>query len=251
MLKIQSLKTQVENNDILKGIDLEIKAGEIHAIMGPNGAGKSSLLKALCGDENYEVTSGTIQYEKDFNSIDLLELEVEERAREGVFLGFQYPIEIPGITNRTFLHSSFNAICKHQGVDEMSTEEFEEFIVQKMKDLQFSNNMLDRYVNVDFSGGEKKRNEILQMILLQPNLILLDETDSGLDIDSMKIVADGINKLRSDDNAFVLVTHYHRLLNYVNPDFVHILANGRIIKSGTIELALEIEKKGYSWLLND
>ena len=251
MLKIQGLKAQVEDKDILKGIDLEVNPGEVHAIMGPNGAGKSSLLKTLCGDTNYKVTNGTVQYQKDFKSLNLLELEIEERAREGVFLGFQYPIEIPGITNRTFLHSSFNIICKHQGVDEMSAKEFDEFITKKMKELKISSNMLDRYVNTDFSGGEKKQNEILQMVLLQPNLILLDETDSGLDIDSMKIVSDGINRLRSNENSFILVTHYYRLLNYVKPNFVHILVDGHIIKSGTIELALEIEKKGYGWLLNE
>ena len=249
MVKISNLCVQANGKDILKSINLEFKRGEVHAIMGPNGSGKSTLLKVLSGSEEYEILTGKVLFEKDFEEVDLLSLSIEDRAREGIFLGFQYPVEIPGISNRTFLRASFNAICKHQGVDEMSVEEFNELLDENLRNLKIPSSMLDRSVNVDFSGGEKKRNEILQMAILKPLLALLDETDSGLDIDSMKTVAEGINRLKNENNSFVLVTHYHRLLNYVNPNFVHILFEGSIVKTGDASLATEIEEKGYDWLV--
>jgi Fe-S cluster assembly ATP-binding protein len=226
-----------------------VNAGEVHAIMGPNGSGKSTLSKILAGHPSYDVTSGEVKYEVNFKMQSLLELEPDIRAKEGIFLAFQYPIEVPGVSNFSFLHTSFNAVLKHQGSEPMLEGEFREFLYQKMKLVQMKPEYIDRPVNVGFSGGEKKRNEILQMAVLSPRLALLDETDSGLDIDALRIVAEGVNKLRSKQNAMILVTHYQRLLNYIKPDFVHVLADGKIIQSGGPELALELEQKGYDWLV--
>lgn len=250
MLKIQDLHVRVEEKEVLKGLTLEVKAGEVHAIMGPNGSGKSTLSKVIAGHPEYTVTSGKVVYDVNFRPKDLLEMEPDERARNGVFLAFQYPIEIPGIPNLEFLRASFNAICKHQGVDAMETKAFETFVRGKARMLEIDSSFLDRELNVDLSGGEKKRNEILQMAVLNPRLALLDETDSGLDVDSLRIVSEGVNKLKTEDNAIVMITHYHRILNYIKPDFVHVLADGRIVKTGDASLALEIEERGYDWLLN-
>ncbi|PIQ86707.1 MAG: Fe-S cluster assembly ATPase SufC [Candidatus Omnitrophica bacterium CG11_big_fil_rev_8_21_14_0_20_45_26] len=245
MLEIKNLKAGIGNVQILKGIDLDIKAGEVHAIMGPNGSGKSTLAKVLAGDPKVEVTSGTIRY----LGGDLTAMEADVRARAGVFMAFQYPIEIPGVNNASFLRMAFNAKRKQNGEEEMDPLEFDEFVKQKMKIVEISPDFLMRSVNAGFSGGEKKRNEILQMAVLSPKLAVLDETDSGLDVDALRIVASGVNQLRSKENAILLVTHYQRLLNYIVPDFVHILSNGKIIKSGDKSLALEVEEKGYDWLL--
>jgi Fe-S cluster assembly ATP-binding protein len=250
MLNIQGLEVKVDDKQVLKGLNLTVNAGEVHAIMGPNGSGKSTLSKVIAGHPDYEVTGGSIQYEVNFKQKDLLELDPDERAREGVFLAFQYPVEIPGVPNLEFLRVAFNAVCKHHGVDPMDAAAFNQFVREKAKLLEISSDFLDRQLNVDLSGGEKKRNEILQMAVLAPRLALLDETDSGLDVDSLRIVAEGVNKLRTPDNAIVMITHYHRILNYIKPDFVHVLAGGRIIKSGDLSLALEIEDRGYDWLLN-
>jgi Fe-S cluster assembly ATP-binding protein len=250
MLNIQGLEVSVDSKQVLKGLNLTVNAGEVHAIMGPNGSGKSTLSKVIAGHPDYEVTGGSIQYEVNFKQKDLLELDPDERAREGVFLAFQYPVEIPGVPNLEFLRVAFNAVCKHHGVDPMDAAAFNKFVREKAKLLEISSDFLDRQLNVDLSGGEKKRNEILQMAVLAPRLALLDETDSGLDVDSLRIVAEGVNKLRTAENAIVMITHYHRILNYIKPDFVHVLAGGRIVKSGDISLALEIEDRGYDWLLN-
>lgn len=250
MLNIQGLEVKVDDKQVLKGLNLTVNAGEVHAIMGPNGSGKSTLSKVIAGHPDYEVTGGSIQYEVNFKQKNLLELDPDERAREGVFLAFQYPVEIPGVPNLEFLRVAFNAVCKHHGVDPMDTTAFNKFVREKAKLLEISSDFLDRQLNVDLSGGEKKRNEILQMAVLSPRLALLDETDSGLDVDSLRIVAEGVNKLRTEDNAIVMITHYHRILNYIKPDFVHVLAGGRIVKSGDLSLALEIEDRGYDWLLN-
>lgn len=248
MLEVKNLFAKVENKEVLKGLNLEVKPGEIHAIMGPNGSGKSTFSKILAGHPAYEVTSGEVLYDINFDMKDLLSLEPHERALEGIFLAYQYPTEIPGVSNIDFLRASFNAICKHQGTAEMSASEFEAYVIEKSKLVDLNPSFLFRSVNEGFSGGEKKRNEILQMAVLSPRLCLLDETDSGLDIDSLKIVASGVNSLRSEERSMILITHYQRLLEYIVPDVVHVFKDGKIVKSGDKSLALELEKKGYDWL---
>ncbi|MEY2733090.1 MAG: hypothetical protein RL340_149 [Gemmatimonadota bacterium] len=245
MLTITNLHASAGDKEILKGISLTINAGEVHAIMGPNGSGKSTLAQVIAGHPGYEVTAGSIEYQGQ----DLLELEAEERAQAGVFLAFQYPIEIPGVTNAYFLRAAYNEIRKAHGEPELDPIEFLDVMEEKLKVVEMDASMMQRSVNAGFSGGEKKRNEILQMAVLAPKLAVLDETDSGLDIDALRIVAEGVNKLKRPDNATIVVTHYQRLLNYIVPDHVHVLAGGRIIKSGGKELALELEAKGYDWLL--
>jgi Fe-S cluster assembly ATP-binding protein len=247
MLDIANLTATADEKDILKGINLTVNAGEVHAIMGPNGSGKSTLAQVLAGHPSYEVTGGSVT----FDGIDLLELEPEERAHKGVFLAFQYPIEIPGVSNAYFLRSAYNAMRVARGGEEVDPMEFLDVMAEKLKIVEMDDAMLARSVNMGFSGGEKKRNEILQMAVLEPKLAILDETDSGLDIDALRIVAEGVNKLRRPDNATIVVTHYQRLLNYIVPDFVHVLAGGRIIRSGGKELAFELEEKGYDWLLQE
>jgi len=244
LLQIKGLKAGIAGKEILKGIDLTVNAGEVHAIMGPNGSGKSTLSHVLTGRGGYEVTAGQALYE----GKDLLAMPPEERAREGVFLAFQYPVEIPGVSNKAFLKAAYNAVRKHRGLSELSAGEFLKYIKEKAKVVQMDPALLNRDVNAGFSGGEKKRNEILQLAVLEPKLCLLDETDSGLDIDALKIVAGGVNAMRSPERGFVVVTHYQRLLDYITPDFVHVLAGGRIVKSGGKELALQLEKEGYSWI---
>lgn len=246
MLKIKDLHAEVEGVEILHGIDLEVKAGEVHAIMGPNGSGKSTLAKVLAGREGYRVTAGEVLFE----GRNLLDMPPEERAREGIFLGFQYPVEIPGVSNMYFLKTALNAIRRHRGLDELDAIDFLALARQKMKLVEMDENLLNRAVNEGFSGGEKKRSEIFQMAVLEPKLAILDETDSGLDIDALKIVAQGVNAMRRPDRAMILVTHYQRLLNYIVPDVVHVLLDGRIVKSGGKELALELEEKGYGWVPN-
>lgn len=249
MLEIKNLHAVIDNKEVLKGIDLTINAGEVHAIMGPNGSGKSTLSKIIAGHPSYTVTQGEVKFEINFEKKNLLELEPDVRAKEGIFLAMQYPVEVPGVSNFNFLHTSFNTILKYQGSEELSENDFRSFLKQKMKLVQMHADFLERGVNVGFSGGEKKRNEILQMAVLSPRLALLDETDSGLDIDALRIVAEGVNKLRRKDNAIVMVTHYQRLLNYIKPDFVHVLAGGKIIETGDYKLALKLEEKGYDWLM--
>jgi Fe-S cluster assembly ATP-binding protein len=244
MLQITNLQARVEDKPILKGITLTVRAGEVHAIMGPNGSGKSTLAHVLAGKGGYEVTGGTAE----FDGKDLLDLDPEERAREGVFLAFQYPVEIPGVSNSYFLKAALNAVRKHRGEADVDAIEFMKLIKDRMKLLDMDPSFMQRAVNEGFSGGEKKRNEIFQMAVLEPALCVLDETDSGLDIDALKVVANGVNGLRSPDRAIIVVTHYQRLLNYIVPDFVHVLSEGRIVKSGGKELALELEDKGYSWI---
>ncbi|HJW53904.1 MAG TPA: Fe-S cluster assembly ATPase SufC [Burkholderiaceae bacterium] len=244
MLEIRNLQARVEGKQILRGLDLTVNAGEVHAIMGPNGSGKSTLSQVLAGRDNYEVTGGEVLYQ----GKDLLQLPPEERARDGVFLAFQYPIEIPGVSNAYLLKAALNNIRKHRGLPELDAMEFLSLIKEKMKLMEMKSDLLYRSVNEGFSGGEKKRNEVLQMALLEPKLAILDETDSGLDIDALQIVAKGINALRSPERAMIMVTHYQRLLDYVVPDFVHVLSQGRIVKSGGKELALELEQRGYGWL---
>ncbi len=244
MLTIKNLYAIVEDKEILKGINLEVKPGEIHAIMGPNGSGKSTLANVLAGNKGYEVTKGEIWFE----GKNLLELEPEERAREGVFLAFQYPIEIPGVSNATFLKTAINEKRKHLGLPELSPKEFLDLMKEKAKILGMDDSLISRSVNVGFSGGEKKRNEIFQLLMLNPKLAILDETDSGLDIDALKIVANGVNVFHNENNAVIVVTHYQRLLNYIVPDYVHVLSKGKIVKSGGKELALMLEEKGYDWI---
>jgi Fe-S cluster assembly ATP-binding protein len=250
MLKIKDLFVKINADDggreILKGIDLEVNAGEVHAIMGPNGSGKSTLASVIAGKEGYEVTKGTVEY----LGKDLLEMEPEIRAREGVFLAFQYPVEIPGVSNASMLKSAVNEVRKYHGQEELDAFEFLQLMRDKMKLVGMDDSLISRPVNQGFSGGEKKRNEIFQMAILDPKLAVLDETDSGLDIDALKMVAEGVNKLKSKDNAVILVTHYQRLLNYIVPDFVHVLMDGKIVKSGKKDLALKLEAQGYDWVRN-
>ncbi len=249
MLEIKNLHANVEDKEVLKGLNLSVKAGEVHAIMGPNGSGKSTLSKVLAGHPSYQVTEGEVLYEINLKMSNLLELEPDVRAKEGIFLAMQYPVEVPGVSNFKFLHTAFNSVLKYQGAEELSENEFRSFLKTKMSLVQMREDFIERPVNVGFSGGEKKRNEILQMAVLSPRLSLLDETDSGLDIDALRIVAEGVNKLRNKDNAIVLVTHYQRLLDYITPDYVHVLANGKIIETGDASLALKLEKQGYDWLM--
>lgn len=244
MLSVKNLHASVDGKQILKGLNLEVKAGEVHAIMGPNGAGKSTLGNVLAGRDAYEVTEGTALLE----NIDLLELAPEDRAREGLFLAFQYPVEIPGVSNINFLKTAVNDIREYKGLPPMEAKEFLQLVKEKQKLVDFSASLANRSLNEGFSGGEKKRNEIFQLAMLNPKLAILDETDSGLDIDALRVVANGVNQLRSENNAFVVITHYQRLLDYIVPDFVHVLHNGRIVKTGPKELALELEEKGYDWL---
>jgi Fe-S cluster assembly ATP-binding protein len=244
LLEIKNLHASIGEKEILKGIDLTVNAGEIHAVMGPNGSGKSTLAQVLAGHPGYQVTEGSVLYD----GRDLLEMDPEVRAQEGIFLAFQYPIEIPGVTNSYFLRSAYNEIRKAKGMEELDPLEFLDLMEEKTKLVDMDPAMMNRSVNTGFSGGEKKRNEILQMAVLEPRLAILDETDSGLDIDALKVVANGVNALRRPDNATIVVTHYQRLLNYIVPDFVHVLANGRIVKSGGKELAYELEEKGYDWI---
>ena len=255
MLDIQNLHASVEGKEILKGLNLHVNEGEIHAIMGPNGSGKSTLSKVLAGHPSYNVTSGTADLEVNLRPRNLLEMAPEERARNGIFLAYQYPVEIPGVPNKVFLRAAFNSICKFQGAKEVNEDEFELILKEKCKLLELPTGDDDRFVNrevnVSLSGGEKKRNEILQMAILNPRLAFLDETDSGLDVDSLKIVAEGINRLRNKHNAIVLVTHYQRLLDYIIPDFVHVLYQGKIIRTGDKNLAKDIESRGYDWLIKE
>ena len=244
MLEIKNLHASVEDQEILKGLNLTINPGEVHSIMGPNGSGKSTLAQVLAGRDSYEVTDGEVLFE----GKDLLELEPEERACEGVFLAFQYPVEIPGVANTYLLREALNSVRKYRGEEPMKHIEFAKYAKEKMNVMHISDNLLKRAVNEGFSGGEKKRNEIFQMQVLEPKLAILDETDSGLDIDALKVVADGVNALRSPDRGFLVITHYQRLLDYIVPDFVHVLVDGKIVKSGGKELALELEEKGYGWI---
>ncbi len=244
MLKINNLQASIGDKEILRGINLEVKPGEVHAIMGPNGSGKSTLASVLAGREDYEVTGGSVE----FLGKDLLEMAPEERAREGVFLAFQYPVEIPGVSTTNFLKSAVNEVRKHRGLDPLDAVSFLNMMKEKMKLVEIKQSLLSRSLNEGFSGGEKKRNEIFQMAMLEPRLAVLDETDSGLDIDALRIVANGVNQLKTSENATIVVTHYQRLLDYIVPDYVHVLYNGRIVKSGTKELALELEEKGYDWI---
>lgn len=244
MLKIKNLKAKIEDNEILKGINLEVKPGEIHAIMGPNGSGKSTLASVMAGKDDFEVTEGTIE----FHGHQLMDMEPEERAREGLFLAFQYPVEIPGVSMTNFMKTAVAEMRKHRGLPELTPSEFLKLMKEKKKLVGLDPNLSGRSVNEGFSGGEKKKNEIYQMAMLEPRLAVLDETDSGLDIDALRIVSDGVNKLRTKDNAFLVITHYQRLLEYIVPDVVHVLYNGRIVKTGGKELALQLEEKGYDWI---
>jgi Fe-S cluster assembly ATP-binding protein len=247
MLKIKDLKAQIEDKEILKGLNLEIKPGEVHAIMGPNGSGKSTLASVLAGREEYEVTGGSV----DFDGKDLLDLDPEERAGEGLFLAFQYPVEIPGVSNINFIKTAVNEVREYKGLEPLETKEFMKHLKEAQNLVELSGKLANRSVNEGFSGGEKKRNEIFQMAMLQPKLGILDETDSGLDIDALRIVASGVNKLKNENNAFLVITHYQRLLDYIVPDFVHVLYNGRIVKTGDKSLALELEEKGYDWIIEE
>ena len=247
MLEIKDLRATVSDKEILRGINLTVGEGEVHAVMGPNGSGKSTLAQVLAGHPAYTVTGGSVTYDGE----NLLEMDPEVRAQKGVFLAFQYPVEIPGVSNAYFLRTAYNEIRKARGEEEVDPMDFLEVMEQKLKVVEMSDAMLNRSVNTGFSGGEKKRNEILQMAVLEPKLAILDETDSGLDIDALRVVADGVNRLKRPDNATIVVTHYQRLLNYIVPDFVHVLAGGRIVRSGGKDLALELEAKGYDWLLEE
>lgn len=244
MLTIKDLHARVEEKEILKGLSLEVKPGEVHAIMGPNGSGKSTLASVLAGREDFEVTEGTVT----FNGKDLLEMAAEERAREGVFLAFQYPVEIPGVSNMNFLKAALGEVRKHKGLEPLSAKDFLQLVKEKSKLVELDGQLTNRSVNEGFSGGEKKRNEIFQMAMLEPSLCILDETDSGLDIDALRIVSNGVNALRSPERSFIVITHYQRLLDHIVPDYVHVLYKGRIVKSGTKELALELEQRGYDWI---
>ena len=244
MITIKNLHATIEGKKILKGLNLEVNAGEIHAIMGPNGAGKSTLASVLAGREDYEITEGSV----DFDGVDLLEMDTEERAREGLFLAFQYPIEIPGVSNINFLRTAINETREHKGQDPISAKDFMAMVREKSKLVELDPKLASRSVNEGFSGGEKKRNEIFQMAMLDPKLSILDETDSGLDIDALRVVAGGVNKLKSEKNATIVITHYQRLLDYIVPDFVHVLHDGKIVKTGPKELALDLEEKGYDWI---
>jgi Fe-S cluster assembly ATP-binding protein len=244
MIKIENLHASIDGKEILKGLNLEVKAGEVHAIMGPNGAGKSTLASVLAGREEYEITEGSV----DFDGKDLLELSTEDRAREGLFLAFQYPVEIPGVSNINFLRTALNEIKEYRGEEQISAKDFMALVREKSAIVELDAKLASRAVNEGFSGGEKKRNEIFQMAMLDPKLSILDETDSGLDIDALRIVAGGVNKLKSQKNATIVITHYQRLLDYIIPDFVHVLYDGRIVKTGPKELALELEEKGYDWI---
>jgi Fe-S cluster assembly ATP-binding protein len=247
MIKIKNLHANIEGKEILKGLNLEVKAGEVHAIMGPNGAGKSTLASILAGREEYEITDGSI----DFDGKDLLEMSTEDRAREGLFLAFQYPVEIPGVSNVNFLRTALNEIREYKGQEPISAKDFMAMVREKSAIVELDSKLASRAVNEGFSGGEKKRNEIFQMAMLEPKLAILDETDSGLDIDALRIVANGVNKLKSPKNATIVITHYQRLLDYIVPDFVHVLYNGQIVKTGPKELALELEEKGYDWIKDE
>lgn len=247
MLDIKNLHVSVEDNEILKGINLQIKAGEVHAIMGPNGSGKSTLSSTLAGKEDYEVTQGSIE----FLNKDLIELDADERAGEGVFLAFQYPVEITGVSNKLFLRTALNGIRNYKGLSELDRFDFDDLLEEKAELLKMPVHLLDRSVNEGFSGGEKKRNDILQMAVLEPSLCILDETDSGLDIDALKAVSEGVNTLRDDKRAFIVVTHYQRILDYIKPDYVHVMVDGKIVKSGDYRLAKELEEKGYGWIIGE
>lgn len=249
MLEIRNLHVQVDGKEVLKGLNLKIEPGQVHAVMGPNGAGKSTLSRVLAGHPSYEVTSGEILYDINFKMTNLLELDPDVRAKEGIFLAFQYPVEVPGVSNKEFLKESLNAILKHQGSAELSDEAFGKLLQRKMELVGVNPEFLERSVNVGFSGGEKKKNEILQMAMLSPRLTVLDEVDSGLDIDALRAVADSINKLRGPSNSVLAITHYQRLLNHLVPDFVHVLVDGKIVESGTKDLALKLEEHGYDWAL--
>lgn len=244
MIKIENLHASIEGKEILKGLNLNVKAGEVHAIMGPNGAGKSTLASILAGREEYEITAGSVT----FNDKDLLSLSTEDRAREGLFLAFQYPVEIPGVSNINFLRTALNEIREHRGEGPISAKEFMQMVRDRSEIVELDSKLANRSINEGFSGGEKKRNEIFQMAMLDPKLAILDETDSGLDIDALRIVANGVNKLKSSENASIVITHYQRLLDYIVPDFVHVLYDGKIVKTGTKELALILEEKGYDWI---
>src|SRR5690606_6208441 len=249
MLEIRDLHAATGGNEILRGLNLTVNEGEVHAIMGPNGSGKSTLSKVIAGHPDYTINSGDLLYEIGFDEIDLTTLEPDVRAKEGVFLAFQYPIEVPGVTNMAYLQTAYNSICKYQGAPELNEKDFNEFVREKAKLVEMDPKFLDRAVNEGFSGGEKKRNEILQMAVLNPRLALLDETDSGLDIDALKVVSKGVNAMKSADNAIVMVTHYQRLLDYIVPDFVHVLYKGRIVESGDKSLAKKLEAHGYDWII--
>jgi len=246
LITIENLHAEIDGKEILKGLNLTVNSGEVHAIMGPNGAGKSTLAAVLSGKEGYEVTSGKV----DFDGVDLLALEADERAKEGLFLAFQYPVEIPGVSNINFLRTAINEIKEYRKEEPVSAKDFMAMVREKSKLVELNDNLASRSVNEGFSGGEKKRNEIFQMAMLNPKLAILDETDSGLDIDALRIVASGVNKLKNENNAIIIITHYQRLLDYIVPDFVHVLADGKIVKTGDKKLALELEEKGYDWLTN-